>query len=1009
MGRFWDDRRDVLLYRLAMSVRHELLAAAIVAMDDAVVMTDASGLIADLNPAAERLFGPRASTLGQALDHVVRFQGEPPALDAGGVTTVDVLPPGAPRALPGTLRSVHAPDGADLGRVLMVETQPDAETRSWHRLVAGSGALFCVVGFDGYFKELDGRWTELLGHPVDELLARPLTSLVHPDDMEPTMREIERVMARNDRTAAFENRYRHARGGYRWLSWHAIIDPERQRTYAYANDVSDIKRQERLMQETQWAARVGGWEFDLVTGSIYWTDETYRIHDTTPAAYTPTRETALSFYSGDSARRMARAVKRAAEQAEPFDIEIEMTTATGRHIWCRNIGHAEVDEDKARRVYGSCQDITEQRQTREALRASEQKLRALVRDIGIGVLVQGPNAEILQYNQTALDALGLTEDQLLGRTSFDPEWNVIREDGKPFPGDQHPVPRAIATGRSVTGVIMGVYRPRTQDRVWLLVNAMVQPDQHGDVQSVVCSFADITARKRAEDAARASNAMFRAVYDNAGLGVLLREPAGQLVSCNRAFTRMVGRSADTLRTLPPARYVYPEDMELSAQMHADLLAGRRDAYEVERRYVRADGEIVWGHVTVSAVREPDGRTCYLVEMVMDITDRKRMEAQLMLADRLASLGTMAAGVAHEINNPLTWLMGNISYVLETMDELRADIAVDDDAFDDLHKSLADSLSGAERIRTIVQDLKLFSRTKEQADASVDVTRVLHSTLRMLHNELSHRAELVLDVAPVPAVAGDDARLGQVLTNLLVNAIQALPDERHHGNRIVVRVAGSDGDVIVEVTDNGAGIAPEVRARIFDPFFTTKRVGQGTGLGLSICHSIVTNLGGRIEVDSEPGVGTSFRVHLRSAADVATSAAAAAAAAAEPAATPPRPRKRILCIDDEPDMGDTFVRMLGRQHDVTFESDATRAVARLRAGERYDAIICDIMMPSMNAMEFYRALRDVAPELTERCGFVTGGTFTPAARAFVDALPRSRLLEKPFARDTMSAFVLRLAV
>ena len=987
----------------SMSVRHELLAAAIVATDDPVVMTDASGLIVALNPAAERLLGPRASPLGQALDHVVRFQGALPALAAGAAADVHVLPAaGGQRAFPGTLRPVHAQDGAYLGQVLVVKLQPDPDTLSWHRLVAGSGALFCVAGADGYFKELDGRWTELLGYSVDELLSRPLTSFVHPDDLARTMGEIKRVMARNDRTAAFENRYRHAQGGYRWLSWRAIIDPERGRTYAYANDVSDIKRQERMLAETQWAARVGGWELDLTTGTVYWTAETYRIQDVTPADYTPTRGTVLSFYSDDSAARMDQAVRRAIEHAEPFDVEVEMVTATGRRIWCRNIGHVEVDDGKVRRVYGACQDITEQRHTREALRASEQRLRALVRDIGIGVLVQGPGAEILQCNQAALDALGLSEDQLLGRTSFGPDSNVIREDGKPLPTAEQPVPLALATGRSVTGVIMGMYRPRRQDRAWLLVNAMVQPDQHGAVQSVVCSFADITARKRAEDAARESNAMFRAVYDNAGLGVLLRKPAGQLVSCNRAFTRMVGHSTDSLRTMPAARYVHPEDQELSAQLHADLLAGRRDAYEVERRYVRADGELVWGHVTISSVRDAAGRPRYLVEMIMDITDRKRMEAQLMLADRLASLGTMAAGVAHEINNPLTWLMGNISYVLDTMTELRADIPVDDDTFEDLHKSLADSLSGAERIRTIVQDLKLFSHTKEHGDAAVDVIRVLHSTLRMLHNELSHRAELVLEVAAVPPVAGDEAHLGQVLTSLLVNAIQALPDERHHDNRIVVRVAEVDGHVMVEVADNGAGIAPDVRARIFDPFFTTKRVGQGTGLGLSICHSIVTTLGGRIEVASQPGVGSTFRVHLRSAEP-----APAPVLAPRPAPPPQRARKQILCIDDEPDMGDTFIRMLGRHHDVTFETDGVRAIGRLRAGERYDAIICDIMMPSMNAMEFYRALRDIAPELTERCGFVTGGTFTPAARAFVEALPRSRLLEKPFARDSMSAFVQRL--
>jgi PAS domain S-box-containing protein len=652
---------------------------------------------------------------------------------------------------------------------------------------------------------------------------------------------------------------------------------------------------------------------------------------------------------------------------------------------------------------------------REALRASEQRLQALVRDIGIGVLVQAPNTEILQCNQTALDALGVTEDELIGRTTHDLAWNIVREDGTPFPGAERPVARALATGRSVTGVTMGVYRPRTQDRVWLLVNAMLQADERGQVQSVVCSFADITARKRAEDAAREANAMFRAVYDNAGLGVILREPGGQLVSCNRAFTRMVGRSADTLRTLAPSRYVYPDDLELPAELHADLLAGRRESYEIDRRYVRVDGEIVWGHVTVSAVRDPAGRPRYLVEMVVEITDRKRMEAQLMLADRLASLGTLAAGMAHEINNPLTWLMGNISYVLDTLDELRADLGLDHDTFDDLHKSLFDSVSGAERIRTIVQDLKLFALTSEHTDASADVTRVLHSTLRMLHNELSHRAELVLDVAPVPAVAGDEARLGQVLTNLLVNAIQALPDERHHDNRIVVRVAEKGGHVVVEVADNGVGMAPEVRARIFDPFFTTRRVGQGMGLGLSICHSIVTNLDGRIEVASQPGAGTTFRVHLRSAAALASSCRSTPGPAPSPSpggpgapgAPPPLARKHILCIDDEPDMGDTFARMLGKHHDITFETDGLRAIDRLRAGERYDAIICDIMMPSMNAMEFYRALCDIAPALVERCGFVTGGTFTPAARAFIEALPRTRLLEKPFARDAVSAFVQRL--
>jgi PAS domain S-box-containing protein len=986
-----------------MPVRHELLAAALVATDDAVVMTDAAGRIAELNPAAERLLGITAGAVcGQALDAVIRFQGEAPALSGSDAMAVDVLPPaGRSSVLTGTLRRVYAGDGAVLGQVLLLRVRSEPGMVDWHRLLAEANTLYCVIGFDGYFKDVSDRWAALLGRSVDELLALTIWDLIHPDDHEPTRREIARVMGSGERTVAFENRYRQVQGSYRWLSWHAVIDAEHQRTYAYANDVSDLKRQERLLQQTQGAAHVGGWELDLVTGTLYWTAENHRIHDTTPATYTPALDTALAFYTADSSARLAAAIQRASGLGEPYDLELEMSTAAGRRLWCRHIGHVVMDAGRPVRIYGSCQDITEQRKNREALRTSEQRLRTLVRDVGIGIVLQGPDTEILQCNQTALEALGLTEEELVGRSTFHPEWNVIHEDGSPFPAAEQPASRALATGRSVTGVIMGVYRPRTQDRAWLLVNAMIQPDEHGKVQSVICSFADITARKRAEDAARESHAMFRAVYDNAGLGAILREPGGQLVSCNRAFTRMIGRSTDTLRTLASSAYVHAEDMALPIELHADLLAGRRESYEMDRRYLRADGEILWGQVTVSAVRDNGDQLRYLVEMIVDITDRKRMEAQLMLADRLASLGTMAAGVAHEINNPLTWLMGNISYVLETMDEQRDGIGLDDDTFDDLHKSLSDSLSGADRIRTIVLDLKLFAHTKENADASADITRVLHSTLRMLHNELSHRAELVLDVAPVPPVVGDEARLGQVLTNLLVNAIQALPDERHHENRIVVRVADRGAHVLFEVSDNGVGIASEVRAHIFDPFFTTKRVGQGTGLGLSICHSIVTLLGGRIEVESRPGVGTTFRVYLQSAQPPE------ARAPAPSPASPRTPRRRILCIDDEVDMGDTFARMLGRHHEVTFETDGSRAIARVRAGERYDAIICDIMMPSMNGMEFYRALRDLAPDLAERCGFVTGGTFTAAARAFVETLPRTRVLEKPFGRDSVTAFVQRL--
>jgi CheY-like chemotaxis protein len=301
------------------------------------------------------------------------------------------------------------------------------------------------------------------------------------------------------------------------------------------------------------------------------------------------------------------------------------------------------------------------------------------------------------------------------------------------------------------------------------------------------------------------------------------------------------------------------------------------------------------------------------------------------------------------------------------------------------------MSGAERVRTIVRDLKLFSRIEDMPGAVAAPNQVIQSTARMLSNEIEHRAVLDLDLGDVPPVVGDGARVGQVLTNLLINAVQALPDRRREDNLIRVRSRHHMNDgVLIEVSDNGPGISPEVQPHIFDPFFTTKAVGVGTGLGLSICHSIVNRLGGRIELDSKPGQGTTFGIWL-----VPASGPEDTAEPVEVADAPAAPRKRILCIDDEVDVGRLIARILRARHDVVIETDGARALSRLRAGERYDAIICDLMMPSMSGMDFYHELQASMPELARRCGFITGGVFTTAARSFAATLPPSRLIEKPF--------------
>jgi CheY-like chemotaxis protein len=216
-------------------------------------------------------------------------------------------------------------------------------------------------------------------------------------------------------------------------------------------------------------------------------------------------------------------------------------------------------------------------------------------------------------------------------------------------------------------------------------------------------------------------------------------------------------------------------------------------------------------------------------------------------------------------------------------------------------------------------------------------------------------------------------------------------------RVVTRTGG-DGRAVIEVRDTGPGIPPDLKNQLFTPFFTTKPIGTGTGLGLSICHRIVSALGGEIEVESELGKGAVFRVLLRP-----TPAEAIEPLPAPPDQSPLPRRGHILIIDDEVIVARAVARILTAQHDVVIAPGAVAALDRIRAGERYDLILCDLMMPDVTGMDFYVQLRALVPELAEEIVFVTGGAFTPKARAFLDGVPNARL-EKPFDVQNLRALI-----
>ena len=373
--------------------------------------------------------------------------------------------------------------------------------------------------------------------------------------------------------------------------------------------------------------------------------------------------------------------------------------------------------------------------------------------------------------------------------------------------------------------------------------------------------------------------------------------------------------------------------------------------------------------------------------------RNQTLARMLVADRLLSVGTLASGVAHEINNPLAVTMANLEFALDELygKERAPDLV-------EMAQALREALEGARRVGGIVKELRTFARTSNgEMRKPVSVATIVERALVLAASEIKHRARVVRDLSAVPKVEADEQQLGQIIVNLLTNAAQAIPEGSATGNEIRVRTAVEGGRVMIEVKDTGVGIPRENLRRIFDPFFTTKPPGQGTGLGLTVCHNLVTAIGGEIGIESTPGQGTTVRVLLPPAKDIDDGDATL------PPSQAATRRARILVVDDERLLVRTVERVLASDHDVVTETDARNALERIAAGERFDLILCDLSMPEMSGMDLHAELGLLAPDQQARMLFLTGGAFTPAAQTFLESLTQP-WLGKPFEAATLKAAI-----
>ena len=410
-------------------------------------------------------------------------------------------------------------------------------------------------------------------------------------------------------------------------------------------------------------------------------------------------------------------------------------------------------------------------------------------------------------------------------------------------------------------------------------------------------------------------------------------------------------------------------------------------------FTRSDNSTI--PVSVKSIPAPEGSTGTRVLLVRDISTERELQRRLATADRLAAVGTLAAGTAHEINNPLAFVLANADLLDESLD----DFGLPPEVIAEQREMLADIKQGAHRIRDVVRDLMTLARDRGGEVTTIDLRETLRRCIAMAGPQTRHRARVFSQFDDPRPVRANEGRLFQVFLNLIVNAAQAIGEGAANKNSIRVSGFSKDEWTIIEITDTGSGMPASVIEHIFEPFFTTKEVGKGTGLGLSISHGIVTDLGGRIEVSSTVGVGTTFRVILPATVD-------------EAAITMPivkladSPRLRVLVIDDEQGYARTLAKMLDA-HDVDVAFSGRDALQQL-AARRYDMALCDVMMPDVTGIQLYQQLREAHDPIADHFLFMTGGVSTPEAQQFLEKLGTERWVAKPIAMADLRRLVVEIA-
>lgn len=496
------------------------------------------------------------------------------------------------------------------------------------------------------------------------------------------------------------------------------------------------------------------------------------------------------------------------------------------------------------------------RRDEEQLRKSEERWRAVFENSAVGIVLQSGDrsGRFLAANAAYQKMLGYSPEELRTRTFMDITHEEDREANRRLADE-------LLEGKRQSFELTKRNRRKDGTLMWVSIHVSLIPGTGRNDRLFLSIVDDITERKRAEEALGRSERQFRALFEEAAVGIALVDLAGRPFESNRKLEQILGYSAQELRGMPFTAFTDPEDAKADWGLFSDLLSGKHDHYHLEKRYRRKDGALVWGDLTVYIVRDDRGQPMFSIGMVQDITDRKRAEeallearAELAHVARVTTLGELAASIAHEINQPLAAIVADAEASLHWL-------AADPPDIDSVREALAGVATDAYRASEVIQRIRALCRRTDPQRERLDINDIIREVVLLARHEvLGHRVSLRTDLASaLPTVLGDRVQLQQVMINLVINGMEAMAPVTDRPRELLIRSQHEADQVLLAVQDSGTGIDPDNADRMFAAFFTTKP--SGMGIGLSISRSIIEAHGGRLWASPNAGPGATFQFSL----------------------------------------------------------------------------------------------------------------------------------------------------